>query len=223
MKKPKEILMSNSEEVKRELDVSCSAFGFVDNGDFFLLDCWEENQALIYLIGLYQINEHDVDANDYVYLTTLEGIRFDLEFQPEIVDGFYKKLERLKRIWASGGHAKFNQPTYYIDWALKKGFEIPWLEYAIKNGFYNGETTSKLVESPRLDKDNSSNKALSTRTENNYLRLILTLANNIEGFNPKKYYEAAKLIIDATEIDISQQTIADYIKRAYEIESKKRD
>ena len=69
----------------------------------------------------------------------------------------------------------------------------------------------------------SNQKVLSTRTENNYLRLILTLANNIEGFNPKKPYEAAQLIIDATEIDISQQTISDYIKKAYQIESQKRD
>lgn len=66
-------------------------------------------------------------------------------------------------------------------------------------------------------------KPLSTRTENNYLRLILTLANSIDGFNPKKPYEAAQLIIDETGVDISQQTISDYISKAYEIESKKRD
>jgi hypothetical protein len=73
------------------------------------------------------------------------------------------------------------------------------------------------------DSNALTNKTLSSRTENNYLRLILTLANNIEGFNPKKPYEAAKLIIDATDIDISQQTISDYIKKAYEIECQKRD
>lgn len=66
-------------------------------------------------------------------------------------------------------------------------------------------------------------KPLSARTENNYLRLILTLANGIDGFNPKKPYEAAQLIIDETGIDISQQTISDYITKAYKIESQKRD
>jgi len=63
---------------------------------------------------------------------------------------------------------------------------------------------------------------LNTRTENNYLRLIFTLANSIKGFNPKKPYEAAQLIIDETGINISQQTISDYISKAYEIESKNR-
>ncbi len=69
----------------------------------------------------------------------------------------------------------------------------------------------------------STNKTLSSRTENNYLRLMLTLANNIKGFNPKKPYEAAQLIINETDTDISLQTISDYIKKAYEIESQKRD
>lgn len=73
------------------------------------------------------------------------------------------------------------------------------------------------------DFNGSNHKVLSTRTENNYLRLILTLANNIEGFNPNKPYEAAKLIINETDIDISQQTISDYISKAYKIESQKRD
>src|SRR5690606_33423075 len=73
-------------------------------------------------------------------------------------------------------------------------------------------------------KINSNNRQrLSTRSENNYLRLILTLANNIPGFNPQKPYEAAKLIVENTEIDISQQTIADYITKAYALESKNRD
>ena len=85
------------------------------------------------------------------------------------------------------------------------------LEIAIEKGFYRPQQLQEVE------------KTLSARTENNYLRLIMKLANSIEGFNHKKPYEAAKLIIDAIEIDISQQTISDYIKRAYEIESQKRD
>ena len=66
-------------------------------------------------------------------------------------------------------------------------------------------------------------KPLNSRTENNYLRLIMSLANGIEGFNPKKPYEAAQLIIDETETDVSKDTIANYITKAYALESKSRD
>lgn len=66
-------------------------------------------------------------------------------------------------------------------------------------------------------------KPLSQRTENNYLRLIMSLANGIKDFNPRNPYEAAQLIIDETGIDLSKQTIADYIIRAYALESKSRD
>jgi len=69
----------------------------------------------------------------------------------------------------------------------------------------------------------SDERPLSARTENNYLRLIMKLANGIKGFNPQKPYEAAQLIIDETETDISKQTIADYISKAYELESQNRD
>lgn len=68
-----------------------------------------------------------------------------------------------------------------------------------------------------------SEKPLNTRTENNYLRLIFALAGNIVGFNYNKPYESAKLIIDATEINISQQTIADYISKAHALDSKEKD
>lgn len=76
----------------------------------------------------------------------------------------------------------------------------------------------KRIATNRLQEGN-----LSKRTENNYLRLILTLAHSLDGFNPKKPYEAAQLIIDETGIDISKQTLSEYITKAYELESQKRD
>ena len=78
----------------------------------------------------------------------------------------------------------------------------------------------KKSETPKVVTDE---KLLSVRTENNYLRLIMRLANGIVGFNPTKPYEAAQLIIDETEIKISKQAIADYISKAYELEMKERD
>jgi len=77
----------------------------------------------------------------------------------------------------------------------------------------------------RIDDENKlrEKKPVNIRTENNYLRLILTLANGIENFNPKKPFEAAQLIIDETGIDLGKETIANCISKAYELESKNRD
>jgi len=69
----------------------------------------------------------------------------------------------------------------------------------------------------------TTDKPLNVRTENNYLRLIYSLANGISGFNPKRPFEAAQLIKDEIDIDLSQETIASYISKAFAIESKKRD
>lgn len=72
-----------------------------------------------------------------------------------------------------------------------------------------------------VDNDKKTNKPLSIRTENNYLRLIFTLANSIKGFNPNKPYEAAQLIIDETGIEnISREAIVNYISKAHELHSK---
>jgi hypothetical protein len=99
-----------------------------------------------------------------------------------------------------------------------------------KNAYLNFGKTKKWIDNHINQIEESYNlneqtieKPLHIRTENNYLRLILSLANGIENFNPKKPYEAAQLIIDETEIDISQETLAGYISKAYDLESKNRD
>jgi hypothetical protein len=81
----------------------------------------------------------------------------------------------------------------------------------------------EVIEVEQLEFTPSIEKPLNSRTENNYLRLIFALAGNIEGFNYNKPYESAKLIIDATEISLSQQTIADYISKAHALNSKEKD
>jgi len=51
----------------------------------------------------------------------------------------------------------------------------------------------------------------------------MVLANGIKGFNPKKPYEAAQIIIEETGIDIGQDALAGYISKAYSLESKEKD
>lgn len=81
----------------------------------------------------------------------------------------------------------------------------------------------KNVDSKKFISDSHTNQ-LNPRTENNYLRLIMSLANGIKDFNPRKPYEAATLILNETGIDnISQQTLAGYITKANELYKKEKD
>jgi hypothetical protein len=47
-----------------------------------------------------------------------------------------KQLGQLRRLWKSGEHANRNTPSYFIKWALNKGHEISWLDWAQEQGFF---------------------------------------------------------------------------------------
>ena len=66
-------------------------------------------------------------------------------------------------------------------------------------------------------------KPLSTRTENNYLRLLYAFATSVKGFDATNPNGSAKLIIEELGITfVKQQTISDYIQKAHELECKER-
>jgi hypothetical protein len=71
--------------------------------------------------------------------------------------------------------------------------------------------------------DHVDEDLVNTRLRNNLLRLILALAFGVPGFDPKKPYEAAKAIIDHTEIKLGEKTIAKYITEALSLQSKERE
>lgn len=129
---------------------------------------------------------------------------------------YQKKYDDMCRILYNLDDIEYDKPSYWIERAISKKVNIPWLEFAIRKGFYvpkQDDTVKQVAEKP-----------LSVRTENNYLRLIMALANGIKDFNPTKPYEAAKLIIDETGIEnISQETIAGYISKAHALDSKEKD
>jgi hypothetical protein len=58
-------------------------------------------------------------AESFDDLTALQ----DLQAVPVI-------LAEMKRVWLSGGHPPRNPPGYFIEWACRKGFNVPWLESA---------------------------------------------------------------------------------------------
>lgn len=93
----------------------------------------------------------------------------------------------------------------------------------IQARFFTDDSLREFETNESLTKSDCSEKSLHPRTENNYLRLILTLAAGIKDFDQKKPYEAANLIINETGIDISVGTLAGYITKACVLESKKRD
>ncbi|MBN3730903.1 hypothetical protein [Burkholderia sp. Tr-20390] len=39
-------------------------------------------------------------------------------------------LHEMKLMWESGNHPPRNAPSYFIEWARRKGFNVPWLEPA---------------------------------------------------------------------------------------------
>lgn len=61
------------------------------------------------------------------------------------------------------------------------------------------------------------------RTKNNYLRLIMALAEQIIGFNKKNISGSEKLIVDKTGLELGKGTIGDILDEACELERKERE
>ena len=125
-------------------------------------------------------------------------------------------------------------PSIFLSWAKELELEIPaaLITEVVKMG---GTATNWFEKYQELEKKyqkqskelsvlETSTKPLSTRTENNYLRLIMQLAiSNIENFDPKKPYEAAAKIIANIDTALSKETIASYIQKAHALDSKERE
>jgi len=178
--------------------------------DYLLFDYWQPFQAWCLLSGL------ECEKNISLFLD------FDLELTDDEEVEIYKKqlankVDRLREFWLSGNeNDDYHSPAYFIQWSMSKRIRPEWLDWAVeKKLFKTGEEN--------LNQSEIENKSLSVRAENNYLRLIMQLANNIEGFNPKNPHAAAKLILSSIDSELSEKTIASYIQRAYELESKERD
>lgn len=62
-------------------------------------------------------------------------------------------LAALKKRWDNGSqHPEQKQtPKFFIDWALKRGFEIEWTEWANEQGYIEGEPD--VTEPPFFDAD----------------------------------------------------------------------
>lgn len=61
----------------------------------------------------------------------------------------FRRTKDAKEIDSSG-----TEPQWYVQWALKRGFKIPWLEWAVQHGFLVEDSTeSQLKTNEKLQRD----------------------------------------------------------------------
>ena len=143
------------------------------------------------------------------------GLRVDQE-----EDFFYQAIEkiRLNKKYVSSKVMKAEIDELYLDLKAKVDSDPEIITQIIMGGIED-----YIKQREEIAREYDSPKPINIRTENNYLRLIMALANEIRGFNPKKPFESAQIIIEQTDIDLSQATLASYISKAYELQSKRKE
>lgn len=106
------------------------------------LDQWNWYSALWILMGMDEESVSlDTDGDDgSAALQSIRTLTGELvapwEDEIDKIDALYTSLSE---IWRSGKHPNQNPPSYYIDWAIRKGFSIPWLEWAKRHGLIDSE------------------------------------------------------------------------------------
>ena len=191
----RELRKQRNKEVEIALDVNgySNFLGFDD--DIFLLDYWGFEQGLFYLVGISEMPEffaEDIDGTLHV-IKTLEQETFTEAQEQHIIEAFMRKVSRLQKIWNSGGHPQSNPPMYYIEWALSKKIDIPWLQYAIDHGFYKPNTTTDNQQPTTID------KPLSNKERETLLVIIAALAKDSK-VDISKTSKAGELIANMTDL-----------------------
>ncbi|MBF5010269.1 hypothetical protein [Burkholderia pseudomultivorans] len=127
---------------------------------WFRRDTWTPDEALPLLIGI----DPDSLSHGDSHIRYLDGALISvaasmyahgIERQIESFDDF-KALENLKAVpvllhemklvWNSGGHPARNAPAYFIEWAQRKDFKVPWLESARELGLIGIVGNNTLVD-----------------------------------------------------------------------------
>lgn len=199
------------------------------------LDSWDKKMALWALMGV-QIDlikfEHELDVDGYpssteiVSITSFDYQQFkksdEIPFDLSAFDLFLLSNERLNQIWDSGNHTGSNPPNYYVEWAVSKGFLIPWHEWAYKNGLVN-------VAAPKTQTDGNpsfsvSNKPITAVERNTLLTIIAALCD----YSAIKFDDrgAANQIARMTEeigAAVSDDTVRRWLKQIPDaLESRKK-
>lgn len=193
--------------------------------DYLLYNYWQPYNAWILISGFDWHEDIDTEPSALPYFSEGED-GYDKEVSEfkallKIYHANRNIHRRLSNFWImSGGGRNSDTPKYFIDWALSKRIIPAWLDWAIENKLY----VPTEIDIATIEQVAIIDKPLSTRSENNYLRLIYAFASTIKDFDPTNPNGSAKLIIDDLGVSfIKQKTISDYIKKAYELECKERE
>jgi len=129
------------------------------------------NASLLDDISEYYSLPHDIDEEE-----AREVWKYSEEFIEELAERHEKimkysaKLNNIKTLW-DGSDFKEERypPKHYIDWALSKDIEIPWLEWAVEN---------KLID---VVIDEKQAEEIGDNERNNLLLTIGALAETISN------------------------------------------
>lgn len=156
-----------------------------------------------------RLPEYDV-PEDYSYSNDESFFKGDGDVEEKITElgKFQKKLEGLYTFWTNALEPRKERysPNYYIEWALSKGIDIPWLDFAIEQGFYKPKQLQEVESKPLADKERET-----------LVKIIHALAKN--GY---KYptHGAVKEIVNDFELHdngVSEKTLVKYLKEFNEL------
>ncbi len=105
---------------------------------YLRFDNWEVSDALLLLMGVCPEDRYFSIAQKsgaIVGVFTLNARRRKAsdDNELEFVD-LRMNQQMMKAVWDSGSHPDRNPPRYYVEWAIRKGFVVPWLPWAEEYG-----------------------------------------------------------------------------------------
>lgn len=122
------------------------------------------------------------------------------------------EFKRLWDVWRSGyrigeHEEEFFAPAYYIEWAKKKGIDIPWLKWV--------EEQQLIFHLAKGDDVQEVGKPLTTKEKTSLLTIIALLAEEakIDWKQPTKAATSILYQADKLNVQIGQRTIEEYLKQ----------
>ena len=157
--------------------------------NWLLRDYWAPNTACLVLLNAYYYDMHSLYE-----LTSGKQLHYAASFSALSEQDAKKKLEfwhqDLVGRWNSSQHddsyrmGSQYKRDYCIKWALSKKVDIPWLEWAIKNGNVPADIREPLrIEADTVSIPTSSKKDPSDLEQQNRLRLIGTMLDILTNKN----------------------------------------
>ena len=216
-------------------------------GDWLLMDSWSHEEGLQLLAGLQPAAplsvitraRHDFyTLEDRVSgkirpsdiprcLRTLEGLELwkdyseylddweEIRRRTEIRTG--QQLNFITRIWETGTHPERPEPLYFINWAIGKGIQVDWLQWAIDEGFLTS-ASANLQDAEGLDAGTVTPSSLKKQVAALALLLAEKSGKYKKGDKPNAYQiaeavgELLDAMPDANTRGVGKSSIRDSIK-----------